>query len=56
MQLSKRTLDILKNYSNINEGIVIKTGNVISTVSGTKSVLAIAKIDESFENQAAFAN
>ena len=46
MKLSPTILTILKNFSSINEGIVVKPGNVLSTVSLQKNILVDAQIDE----------
>lgn len=49
MKLSKRTFDILKNFSTINSNIFINPGNKISTISPGKSILVEAEVDEEFE-------
>lgn len=46
MKLSQETTAILKNFSTINQGILFKEGNVISTMSPQKNILAEAKISE----------
>lgn len=46
MNLSEKTLAILKNFASINSGIAFKAGNNISTVSPQKNILADAAIDE----------
>jgi len=51
MKISKRTLDILKNFAGINTGILVNEGNTISTLSNTKSIFAEAKVDETFTRQ-----
>ena len=51
MKISKRTLDILKNFAGINTGILVNEGNTISTLSNTKSIFAEAKVDETFARQ-----
>ena len=51
MKISKRTLDILKNFASINTGILVNEGNTISTLSNTKSIFAEAKVDETFTRQ-----
>jgi hypothetical protein len=51
MKISKRTLDILKNFAGINSGILVNEGNTISTLSNTKSIFAEAKVDETFARQ-----
>jgi gp45 sliding clamp, C terminal len=48
MQLSPGTLNILKNFSNINRSIVINEGNELSTISVTKNIFAKAKVEEKF--------
>ena len=50
MKLSTNTLNLLKNFSMINEGIFIKKGNVIETISKLKNILARAEIQETFED------
>lgn len=51
IKISKRTLDILKNFASINSGILVNEGNTISTLSSTKTILAEAKVDEQFTRQ-----
>jgi hypothetical protein len=48
MKISNETLVVLKNFATINSGIFIKQGNVLSTVSPQKNILADAVITESF--------
>jgi gp45 sliding clamp, C terminal len=48
MQLSPGTLNILKNFSNINRSIVIKEGSELSTIAITKNIFAKAKVEEYF--------
>lgn len=50
MKLSENTLNVLKNFSTINTGIVIKPGNVIRTISKHQNVLAKATVQETFSN------
>jgi hypothetical protein len=51
MKITKRTFDILKNFSTINSNILIEPGNRITTISATKSILVEAEIDEEFETR-----
>ena len=51
MKLSENTISILKNCAMINEGIQIKPGSTIRTISKMKNVLAKATIDETFDNE-----
>ena len=48
MKLSKNTLDMLKNFSDINMSIEIKEGNILRTVSVQKNILAQAELEDSF--------
>lgn len=48
MELSERTLQVLRNYSGINGNIYINEGNVLRTVSESRTVLAKATLDEDF--------
>ena len=48
MKLSKHTLNMLKNFSDINMSIEIKKGNILRTVSVQKNILAQAELEEDF--------
>ena len=48
MKISTKTLDVLKNFSEINQSILIKKGSTIKTVSIQQNILAHAKVEESF--------
>lgn len=48
MKISKDTMDVLKNYSEINQSIVIKEGNEIKTISALKNILSRAVVKENF--------
>lgn len=48
MELSENTLSVLKNFSGINQNILIRSGNTIKTISEARNVLATAVVDESF--------
>ena len=48
MKLSNDTLTILKNFSSINTGIEFKSGNVLSTISPGKTILAKATLKDTF--------
>ena len=48
MKISKSTMDVLKNYSEINQSIVIKEGNEIKTISALKNILSRAVVKENF--------
>ena len=50
MKLSNRTVEILKNYSDINMSLYIEHGNKLRTVSPSKTILASATVEEEFDN------
>jgi len=47
--ISKRTLNILKNFSTINSNILVKPGNIIRTVSPIKNVMGESIVEETFD-------
>ena len=51
MKISKRTMQVLKQYSQINQSIRIKAGNVLSTKSVAENILAETKVEENFEKE-----
>lgn len=50
MKISVETLNILKNFSSINSSLVVKSGNVLRTISPAKNILAKFEAPESFAN------
>ena len=48
MKISNKTLDVLKNFSEINQSILIKKGKKLKTVSTLKNILAHAEVEEDF--------
>jgi len=46
MKLSEKTLNLLKNFSSINQSILFKKGSSLRTISVMKNILAEATIDE----------
>ena len=51
MKLSNDTVDVLKNFSNINQNILVKEGTKIRTMSTMKNILGEADIAESFPKE-----
>ena len=52
MKLSDETLTVLKNFSAINPNIMFRPGNLLRTLSTTRTVMAEAKIQEEIEESA----
>ena len=50
MELSSRTVEILRNFSTINPNIVVNGGNVLKTMSIAKNIVSRAEIEETFPN------
>ena len=48
MQISKETIDILKNFASINSNILIRKGFSLSTISTAKNIFAKARVSEDF--------
>lgn len=51
MELTEKTLTVLKNYATINPNVVLKSGNVIKTISEAKNVLSTAEVDVDFPKE-----
>jgi len=52
MQFNEKTISILKNFSDINPSMVFKQGSVLKTISPSKTVMAIADIEEEIPSKA----
>lgn len=48
MELSDKTMSVLKNYATINPNIVIEKGNTVKTISEAKNVLSSSSLDMVF--------
>jgi hypothetical protein len=48
MKLSENTFQVLKNFSNINNSITVKSGSTLRTVSVAENILAVAEVQEEF--------
>lgn len=51
MKLSNSTISLLKNFSAINQSILIKPGSQLRSISMAKNILAEAEIDEVFPQE-----
>ena len=51
MKLSNETVSVLKNFSTINQNLVIKGGNKIATMSAMKNIVAKAEVLEEFPQE-----
>lgn len=51
MELSDRTIAVLKNYATINPNIVIREGNELKTISVARNVMSKVTLDETFPQE-----
>tara|TARA_X000001036_G_C20300690_1_gene652304 strand:- start:24 stop:692 length:669 start_codon:yes stop_codon:yes gene_type:complete len=51
MKLTNETINVLKNFSTINQNLVIKEGSDISTMSAMKNIIAKATVEEKFAKE-----
>jgi len=51
MKFDTMTIQILKNFSAINQNILVKPGNKLRTISPTRAVLAQAIVEQEFTEQ-----
>ena len=52
-QLSKATIDLLRNFSTINKSILIGEGKVLQTMSVNKNIISLTQVREEFPCQMA---
>ena len=51
MQLSSDTINVLKNFSDINQNILVKSGKTLTTISTMKNILAEAEISDNMPQE-----
>jgi hypothetical protein len=51
MKLSDKTIQILKNFSTINQSILVRPGNSIRTMSALRNIFALAEVEETFDTE-----
>jgi hypothetical protein len=51
MNLSSDTVAVLKNFSDINQNILVKPGKTVQTISTMKNILAEAEVNEEFGSE-----
>ena len=50
MKLSENTINVLKNFANINPGMQFKSGSIVRTISKQQNVLGKATVAETFDS------
>ena len=53
IQLTKKTIDLLRNFSTINKSILIEPGKLLQTMSVNKNIIAMGAIGENIPHQMA---
>tara|TARA_B100000795_G_scaffold257018_1_gene229904 strand:- start:208 stop:876 length:669 start_codon:yes stop_codon:yes gene_type:complete len=53
MKLSDQTVSVLKNYSTINQNLLIKCGNTLQTMSAMKNIVSKSIVTEDFKRDVA---
>lgn len=56
MKIDTDTVNVLKNFAKINPSIVVAEGNVLKTISPTKTIMAKAKVKTDFDKRFAIYN
>lgn len=56
MKISTNTVNVLKNFAKINPSIVVQEGNVLKTISPSKTIMARAKVETDFATRFAIYN
>lgn len=51
MKLSENTVNVLKNFSGINQSLLFKSGNTLRTISGLRTIFVEATISETFPKE-----
>lgn len=52
MKFNEKTVEVLKNFSNINQGIMLRKGDTLKTISNERNMLAVATLDQSIDGNA----
>jgi hypothetical protein len=56
MNLNVKTIEVLKNFCSINPSLVVKEGNVLTTISTGKTIVARATVPDTFTKRFAMYN
>ena len=51
MKLSEQTREVLKNFSTINQNLLVKPGKTLTTMSAMKNIVAKAEVGDSFPKE-----
>lgn len=48
MKIGKKTIDVLKNFSEINAGLYVEKGSELKTMAASRKIVAVAVVPEEF--------
>lgn len=51
MNISKPTLEVLKNFASINTNLLVREGNTLATISNGKNIFSRATVTETFDKE-----
>ena len=51
MKLSKETLSLIKNYASINNNLLFKPGNTLSTIAVSNTIMSSSTVAETFPSE-----
>jgi hypothetical protein len=51
MKLSENTINVLKNFSTINQSLLFKTGTLLKSISPLRTIFVEATVDENFTKE-----
>lgn len=51
MKLSDKTISVLKNFASVNQGLLVKQGNTLKTISPTRTIFVEATVAETFPKE-----
>ena len=51
MKLSKETLGLIKNYASINNNLLFKPGNILSTIAVSNTIMSSCTVAETFPSE-----
>ncbi len=51
MKISSETLNILKNFSTINQSLIVEPGNILKSISPMKNILVYSEVSENFPSR-----
>lgn len=51
MKLDSKTMTVMKSFAGIQQSLLFRKGNILSTMTGTRTIFAKAKLDQEFTKE-----